>query len=195
MTRTWLEELQRRTERPTAEQLVILQTIVERITEEAAKEQGAQVSNSSTNQPLFDLAHGHPGCGKSRLIAWMRELFETVLGWKHGVQFVCLAFQNTMAAQIAGETIHHWCGMSVGEGAGGSVVRDTDKLSAKCQLLRWLLIDEISMVSAHLFGQLEMAVLGVVRRKSPYRLDTGGKARPFGGINVLLFGDMWQLSQ
>ena len=139
------------------------------------------------------MAHGHPGCGKSRLIAWIRELFEKVLGWQHGLQFVCLAFQNTMAAQIAGETIHHWCGISVVEGEGGSVVRDPNKLSTKCQLLRWLLIDEISMVSAYLFGQLEMAVLKVVRRKIPYRLATDGTTRPFGGINVLLFGDMWQL--
>ena len=76
MTRTWLKELQCRTERPTAEQLVILQTIVDRVTVEAAIEQGAKRSDSSTSQPLFDMAHGHPGCGKSRLIAWIREVFE-----------------------------------------------------------------------------------------------------------------------
>ena len=56
-----------------------------------------------------------------------------------------------------------------------------------------ILIDEISMVSAQLFGQLEVAVSKVVRRKSPCRLDIDGNVRPFGGINVLLFGDMWQL--
>ena len=30
--------------------------------------------------------------GKSKVIAWIRELFEHVLGWQHGVQFVCLAY-------------------------------------------------------------------------------------------------------
>ena len=89
MTSTWLKELQCRTERPTAEQLMILQTIVDRIAVEAAIEQGTIRSDSSTSQPLFDMAHGHPGCGKSRLIAWIREVFEEVLGWQHGLQFVC----------------------------------------------------------------------------------------------------------
>ena len=127
------------------------------------------------------MAHGQPGCGKSRLIGWIREAFEEVLGWQHGVQFVCLAFQNTMAAQIAGETIHHWSGIPVVEADGGAAARDPHKLSTKCQLLRWILIDEISMVSAQLFGQLEVAVSKVVRRKSPHRLDTDGHVRPFGG--------------
>ena len=193
MLTTWLAQLQLRAERPTAEQLAVLQAIVERITTEAAAEQETTRPSSSTSEPLFDMAHGQPGCGKSRLIGWIREAFEEVLGWQHGVQFVCLAFQNTMAAQIAGETIHHWSGIPVVEADGGAAARDPHKLSTKCQLLRWILIDEISMVSAQLFGQLEVAVSKVVRRKSPHRLDKDGNVRPFGGINVLLLGDMWQL--
>ena len=118
MLTTWLAELQRRAEQPTPEQLLVLQAIVGRITAEAAAEQGATRPSSSTSEPLFDMAHGQPGCGKSRLIAWIREAFEEVLGWQHGVQFVCLAFQNTMAAQIAGETIHHWSGIPVAEADG-----------------------------------------------------------------------------
>ena len=45
------------------------------------------------------------------LIAWMRRLMEEGLGWEHGVQFVCLAFQNMMAANIDGQTIHNWSGI------------------------------------------------------------------------------------
>jgi len=190
---TWLAKLQHRSERPTAEQLLVLGAIVGRITAEAATEQNATLSRSSISEPLLDMVHGQPGCGKSRLIGWIREAFEEVLGWQHGVQFVCLAFQNTMAAQIAGETIHHWSGIPVVEADGGAAARDPHKLSTKCQLLRWILIDEISMVSAQLFGQLEMAVSKVVRRKSEHMLDADGHVRPFGGINMLLFGDMWQL--
>ena len=193
MLTTWISQLQCRPERPTEEQLMVLQAIVERITHEAAAEQGATQNNSTTSQPLLDLAHGQPGCGKSRLIAWIREIFEDVLGWRHGVQFVCLAFQNSMAAQISGETIHHWSGIPVVETDGGGPTRDPQKMSTKCQILRWILVDEISMVSAQLLGQLEIVVSKVVRRKNPYRLDANGEIRPFGGINVLLLGDMWQL--
>ena len=91
---------------------------------------------------------------KRRLIGWIREAFEEVLGGQHGAQIVCLAFQNTMAAQIAGETIHRWSGIAVVQGDGDGAVRDPHKLSTKCQVVRWILIDVISMVSAQLFGQL-----------------------------------------
>lgn len=189
----WLAQLRSKAECPTDQQLAVLEAIVARITVEAKAEQEKSTSVRCLDQPLFDLAHGQPGCGKSRLIAWIREVFEDVLMWKHGVHFVCLAFQNTMAAQIAGETIHHWSGIPVAEVHGGVAARDPHKLSTKCQLLRWIIIDEISMVSAQLFGQLEMAVNKVVRRNSSHRLDEDGHPRPFGGINVVLLGDMWQL--
>ena len=110
--------------------------------------------NEDPQEPLFDLIHGLPGTGKSRVIAWLREIMERGLGWTHGVQFVYLAFQNAMAAQINGFTIHHWSGILArnleGEGTG-----DAHKQSIKCQALRVILIDEISMISAELLGTLQ----------------------------------------
>ena len=70
-------------------------------------EEQAGTAATSTEEPLVDLVHGEPGTEKSRVIAWQRELFEEVLGWHHGPHFVCLAFQNAMAANIDGHTIHH----------------------------------------------------------------------------------------
>jgi hypothetical protein len=68
--------------------------------------------------------------------------------------FACLAFQNAMAAQMNGFTIHHWSGIPArnleGEGTG-----DAHKQSIKCQALRVVIIDEISMVAAELLGTLE----------------------------------------
>ena len=91
--------------------------------------------DSSQEAPLLDLVHGLPGTGKSRVIAWMREIMETALGWTHGVQFVFLAFQNVMAASINGFTLHHWSGIpahySEGHGTG-----DKHAQSIKCQALR-----------------------------------------------------------
>ena len=51
---------------------------------------------------------GMPGAGKSLCLALMRDFFEKVLGWKHGVQFQFLASQNSMAALIGGNTVHSW---------------------------------------------------------------------------------------
>ncbi len=49
------------------------------------------------------------------------------------------------------------------------------------------------MISAQLFAQLEILVSKVIRRRSVYKLRPDGSCRPFGGLNVLLFGDWWQL--
>ena len=188
----WLEELQASTQPPTVEQATFLRAVLERLSREASSEGHGNTSDQDS-EPLFDMVHGVPGAGKSKLIEWLRRAFEEVLGWTHGVQFVCIAFQNTMAAHIGGYTIHHWSGIPVAEEAGMSSTRDAHKFSTRCQSLRFILVDEISMVSAQLLGQLELLVSKVVRRRSLFKRRPDGTHRPFGGINVLLFGDWWQL--
>ena len=98
--------------------------------------------NRSPGEPLLDLVHGFPGTGKSAIIAWMRQLMEEGLGWEHGVQFVCLAFQNAMAAQINGHTVHHWSGIPA-RSDDGNLCGDKHKQSMKCGALRVIIIDEV----------------------------------------------------
>ena len=186
----WLRSLQERAEKPTNQQLEVLRTIVDRITEEATIERCGKMPSSSASEPLFDMAHVLSGCGKSRLIAWIREAFEEVLGWQHGVHFVCLAFTNTMATRIAGETTYHWSSIPASETYDP---RDTDMITARCELIRWILIDDVNTISADLFGQLHLAMQKATPLKSPYLRDDNRTLRPFGGMNVLLFGDMWQV--
>ena len=178
--------------RPNAEQLALLKHIVQRIQVEISEER-AGTKAATTHEPIFDLVHGIPGAGKSKVISWLRELFEQVIGWSHGVQFVCLAFQNSMAAHIDGQTIHHWSGIPAHEADGAAGTRDKHKLSIKCQCLRFILIDEISMVSAELLAALENVVRQVVRLRSTYKKRPNGAERVFGGVNVLFLGDWWQL--
>ena len=155
--------------------------------------------SSTHDEPLFDLIHGIPGAGKSKVIAWICELFTDVLGWTSGNQFVCLAVQNSMAANIGGSTIHHWGsipfmdekGKTAGARTGGR--RDTSVLFNRCLNLRWILIDEISMVSAELLSELQYRVCQAVRKPGTYKVRPDKTIRPFGGINTLLFGDWWQL--
>ena len=44
-----------------------------------------------------------------------------------------------------------------------------------------------------LLGQLEILVSKVVRRRNLFKRRPDSSSKPFGGINVLLFGDWWQL--
>ena len=147
---------------------------------------------SSTEEPLLDLVHGFPGTGKSVLIAWMRRLMEEGLGWEHGVQFVCLAYQNAMAAGINGFTVHHWSGIPA-KNNENSACGDKHKQSIKCQALRVIIIDEISMLSAELLGALEYVVKGAIRPQETYKKRKDEQLRAFGGVNIIMCGDFWQL--
>ncbi len=120
-------------------------------------------------------------------------MFEEVMHWQHGVQLVCLAYQNSMAAHINGFTVHHWTGIPVGDVDGSATTRDAHKFSTRCQSLRFIIIDEISMISAQMLAQIDLLTAKVVRKRSGYKVRADGSARPFGGLNVLLFGDWWQL--
>ena len=57
---------------------------------------------------------------------------------------------------------------------------------------RWLIIDEISMVSAKLLAQMDLKMREVVRDIGTHKLKKG-QTRSFGGLNVLCSGDFWQL--
>ena len=99
---------------PTGDQLKVLTHIAARLEKELTEERSGMVSTTQV-EPLFDLIHGIPGAGKSRVIAWICELFTDVLGWTSGNQFVGLAVQNTMAASIGGSTVHHWGSIGFGD--------------------------------------------------------------------------------
>ena len=188
---TVMEEIRSRTEHPNTEQENFLKHFIARLKVEVMEQQ-QRTTNQTQTEPLLDLVHGFPGTGKSATIAWMRELMERGLGWEHGVHFICLAFQNAMAAQINGFTIHHWSGIPVrmqDEGGTG----DRHKQSIKCQALRVIIIDEVSMISAELLGALESVVKTAVRVKGTYKKRSNGETRVFGGVNIVMLGDFWQL--
>ena len=107
-----LSDLIRNEEFPNAEQLRLLQAFVNRLKLELLENLQHRVG-ASKEEPLLDVIHGYPGTGKSKLIEWMRKLMEVGLGWEHGIQFVCLACQNSMAARTNGFTftVHYWSGI------------------------------------------------------------------------------------
>ena len=124
---------------PNAQQLEVVRRVATRVMREGLEERDGTAA-TTVEEPLFHLIHGLPGTGKSRVIAWIRELFEAVLGWQHGVQFVCLAFQNAMAANIDGHTVHHWAGIPGMDNMEEkrSKPADIDDLFIRCQSLRWI---------------------------------------------------------
>ena len=122
----------------------------------------------------------------------MRELMEKGLGWIHGIQFVCLAFQNAMAAQINGFTIHHWTGIP-SRAVEGNTTGSRHNQSIKRQALRVIILDELSMDSAELLGALGYVVKPAVRVQGAYKKRQDGSMRAFGGVNVVMCVGFWQL--
>ena len=184
---TWLREVQHRTFRPNEEQFAVLQGVATRLKQELQQEQSIERNPVGDNdEPMLDLVHGLPGTGKTEVIKWLIELFQ-VLGWENGVQYICLAVQNVMAANIGGQTIHHWSGIPTMKQEGSAGTKDTATLSIKCQCLRFILLDEISMVSGELLGALEHVIQKVVKSRTLWKKRADDSKRLFGGINVIFF--------
>ena len=100
-----------------------------------------------------------------------------------------------MAANIDGQTIHTWGGIpwqEVTDPHRGKP-EEINELHARCQSLRWILIDEISMVSAELLEELQKRVTQAVPAHALYKKRPDGSMRPFGGKNCLVLGDNEQL--
>ena len=140
---------------------------------------------------------GIPGAGKSHCIKLVRRFFEECLRWEDGVQFQFVASQNTMAALIDGKTVHTWGVIPVNAADAQSKIHtkstdgDIDELFLNALGIRWLIIDECSTMSPGLLGLLD-AYLRRACMRHPYAYR-GGERRPFGGINIIFAGDLWQL--
>ena len=120
------------------------------------------------------MLHGGLGTGKSHVITLLRELFGE-LGWQQGVHYQVVVLQAVMAQLISGDTIHHACGIKAfKKGAEYDDGTDSQQIIAKRVLQwRWLIIDEISMVSAKLLAELDMKLRGVVRDLAPPKKMNG----------------------
>lgn len=125
------------------------------------------------------LITGPGGTGKSFLVEHIRkELPNTALTATTGIA----------AVNIGGRTYHSWSGMGLGK-------ETVDELVEKVLRSRWcedqratikrtkhLIIDEISMMGADHFVKLDQ-ICRAVR----------GSQEPFGGIQLIMFGDFLQL--
>ena len=160
--------------------------------------------------PLRHLVHGLPGSGKSELLRWIRSYFEDVWKWTYGEEFAFLAPLNSMASNIGGSTIHSWGQVGFKDRRGVHIApksaehEETPTLTIRCGKLRFLFIDEIEATGADTIGALEEHIRQHVGKDRLYKYawvrEADGRERKaflpraFGGVNVMFFGDFWQLN-
>ena len=106
-----------------------------------------------------------------------------------GVEFQYTALQGIMAAQYDGVTLHTLLGLDKRRQAVDGARHE--RLTRTIQHLRWLVIDEASMLSAHFLAEVECKLRLLLPRQS---CDPASEAdEAFGGINIILAGDFHQL--
>lgn len=116
---------------------------------------------------------GRAGTGKSTLL---RALQSTV-----GAEMVVVAPTGLAAVNVGGQTIHSFFGLPP------RLLRSDDiRRSRNGQIMRklsFLVIDEVSMVRSDLMWAIDQSL----------RINRGRPREPFGGVRLVLFGDLHQL--
>eukprot|EP00973_Karenia_brevis_P003519 489120-Karenia_brevis.AAC.1 len=74
------------------------------------------------------------------------------------------ALQAVVAEQLKGDTLHHCCGLKRGvQDLGASSKRQSD-VAKSILHWRWLIIDEVSMLSSQLLAEIDCKLRDVVRK-------------------------------
>lgn len=116
---------------------------------------------------------GRAGSGKSTLLKCLRDLIAE--------EMVVVAPTGLAAVNVGGQTIHSFFGLpprllradDIRRSRNGRVMRK----------LKLLVIDEVSMVRSDLMWAIDQSL----------RLNRGRPREPFGGVRVIMFGDLHQL--
>lgn len=125
---------------------------------------------------------GAAGTGKSHVL---RQVVSSLRRSKYDSEVAITATTGLAAFNVGGRTIHRWSGIRTGEESALSIAQNIKKSTEvrdNWRRCRVLVIDEVSMMDAKLLDKLE-EIARLVR----------GKSEPFGGIQLVLTGDFFQL--
>ena len=124
---------------------------------------------------------GEPGSGKTHTvnayIAWLRS---------HGIEPSITASTGIAATHVGGMTLHAWSGIGIADRMTPELldtIANKEHVAKRLQKAKVLIIDEVSMLSANVLSMVDEVVREV--RHEP--------DRAFGGLQVVLVGDFFQL--
>jgi hypothetical protein len=126
-----------------------------------------------TNEHVF--VTGRAGTGKSTLLQH--------LAWHTKKQIAVCAPTGVAALNVEGQTIHSLFRLPIGL-IGPSDEKQSEPTRKILGAIETLVIDEVSMVNADLMDAMDRSL----------RMARGRRAEPFGGVQVVMFGDPYQLA-
>lgn len=118
---------------------------------------------------------GRAGTGKSTLLQYF--------AWNTTKQIAICAPTGVAALNVEGQTIHSLFRLPIGLIADGDIDQG-DATRRILNAIETLVIDEISMVNADLMDAIDRSL----------RQARGRRGEPFGGVQVVMFGDPYQLA-
>ncbi|CAF3984286.1 unnamed protein product [Rotaria sordida] len=139
-----------------------------------------QCHTGDNNGQLIMCIPGCGGTGKSQLIRAVTKYFSIT---KRMQMMRKLAPTGIAAAEIDGMTIHSFLGEHRNSGKPRTIKPGDSKLEKEWGLVEYLLIDEMSMVGLTLLAKLNR-IISAAKHVDPQI--------PFGGVNVIFFGDYLQ---
>ena len=145
------------------------------------------LGQSKIGSQLLMGTFGEGGTGKSRVIEAIREWFTMI---NRDKRLIITATTGAAATKINGSTLHSAAAIPVETGDGEKQIRTgkaTDKQISLWKELDYIIVDEVSMMDSKVMMQLNKN-LNLFRGSNQ---EHDGK--PFGGVNVLFFGDFFQL--
>ncbi len=147
-------------------------------------EEQERVINLVTKQKKSVFFTGSAGTGKSVLL---REIIKALrINFTREPDRIAVTASTGLAAcNIGGVTLHSFGGIGLGKEAVPELVKKikrNQKAKNRWMRTKVLIVDEISMVDGDLFDKLE-AIARIVRNNG----------RPFGGIQLVITGDFFQL--
>lgn len=127
----------------------------------------------NTREHIF--VTGRAGTGKSTLLRH--------LSWHTAKQLVLCAPTGVAALGVGGQTIHSLFRLPIGVIADGEISQSSETRSMLAAM-DTLVIDEVSMVNADLLDAIDRSLRQARQRPG----------EPFGGVQLVLFGDPYQLA-
>jgi energy-coupling factor transporter ATP-binding protein EcfA2 len=128
----------------------------------------------NTSENLF--ITGRAGTGKSTLLNYFRDTTKK--------NVVVVAPTGVAALNVRGQTIHGFFKFKIGVTENDIKKLDPESITGRMyQKVDTLIIDEISMVRADMFDCIEKFM----------RLNGKDHAQPFGGAQIVVIGDLFQL--
>ena len=118
---------------------------------------------------------GRAGTGKSTLLQHF--------AWNTKKQIAICAPTGVAALNVEGQTIHSLFRLPIGL-IGDADIDQNDATRRILNAIETLVIDEISMVNADLMDAIDRSL----------RQARGRRGEPFGGVQVIMFGDPYQLA-